>query len=270
MKKNLSITSAFTQELIECAKKNKKLVVLDADLADDLNLYSFKDKYPKRFIQNGIAEQDMVSMAGGLALMGFLPVVNSFASFLSARANEQIYNNATELTKIIYINLYSGLIPAGAGKSHQSIRDVSLISSIPNFKIYQPLNYHDTSLILKHCVFKEKKNCCIRLNIGPALKLIQNLSGIKFEDGKGNEISKGKEIIIFTSGQYLINEALLTKKMFNKENINISIVNLSTLNYFNKHWFKKILNQKKYIFCIEDNFKDSGFSNLLLSFLKMP
>ena len=112
MKNNL-ITYSLTESLIKLAKKNKKIIVLDADLADDLKLYEFQKKYPKRFIQNGIAEQDMVSMAGGLALNGFVPVVNSFASFLTARANEQIYNNATENTKIIYLSLYAGLLPLG-------------------------------------------------------------------------------------------------------------------------------------------------------------
>ncbi len=268
MEKKFWITETFTAQLIKFAKKNNKIIVLDADLADDLNLYSFKNNFPKRFIQNGIAEQDMVSMAGGLALLGFTPVVNSFASFLSSRANEQIYNNATELTKIIYINLYAGLIPAGAGKSHQSIRDLALISSIPNFKIYNPLNYSDTPLILKHCIFKEKKNCCIRLNIGPPPTKVQNLSKVKFKDGEGSEICSGGKIIVFTSGQYMLNETLLTREIFEKkQKIKISIINLSTLNYFNLKWFKKILKNKKFIFCIEDNFKDGGLGNLLLSFL---
>ena len=133
---NDCITNSFTDHLIKISKKNKKIIVKDADLADDLNLYKFKKQFPNRFIQNGIAEQDMVSMAGGISRSGLLPIVNSFASFLTSRANEQIYNNATEQTKIIYISLYAGLLPAGAGKSHQSIRDVGLIGSIPNFKIY--------------------------------------------------------------------------------------------------------------------------------------
>jgi transketolase len=134
MKQNLtSVTSAFTDTLIKLAKKNKKIIVLDADLSDDLNLKKFSKLFPNRFIQNGIAEQDMVSMAGGIARMGLLPVVNSFASFLTARGNEQIYNNASEKSKIIYISLYAGSIPAGAGKSHQSLRDISLLTNIPNF-----------------------------------------------------------------------------------------------------------------------------------------
>ena len=104
-KKNNWITNSFTDCLIEQTKKKKEIILLDADLSDDANLSKFAQKFPKRFIQNGIAEQDMVSMAGGLALMGLLPVVNSFASFLTARANEQIYNNSTENTKIIYMCL---------------------------------------------------------------------------------------------------------------------------------------------------------------------
>ena len=108
MNKNNWITYSLTESLIKIAKKNRKIIVLDADLADDLGLYDFANKFPKRFIQNGIAEQDMVSMAGTLALSGLIPVVNSFAAFMTARANEQIYNNASENSKIVYLNLYSG------------------------------------------------------------------------------------------------------------------------------------------------------------------
>ena len=71
-------------------------------------------------------------MAGGLARMGLVPVVNTFASFLAARANEQIYNNAGEKTKVVYTCHFSGMIPAGPGKSHQSVRDISLFGALPN------------------------------------------------------------------------------------------------------------------------------------------
>ena len=132
----------------------------------------------------------MVSMAGGLALNGLLPIVNSFASFLTARANEQIYNNSTENTKIIYMCLYAGILPAGAGKSHQSLRDISLLSSIPNMKIFQPLNYLETRQILKYCINKEKNNCAIRLSIGPPPSNTFNLPRkYKFKNGEGSVLS---------------------------------------------------------------------------------
>src|SRR5439155_1353584 len=82
---------------------------------------AFKEELPDRFIECGIAEQHMVSAAGGMALNGLLPVVHSFACFLSTRANEHIYNNATERRKIIYTATLAGLVPGGPGHSHQSL-----------------------------------------------------------------------------------------------------------------------------------------------------
>ena len=213
------------------SKKNKKVIVLDADLSDDLGLNKFSDLFPSRFIQNGIAEQDMVSMAGGIAINGLIPVVNSFASFMTARANEQIYNNATEKTKIIYLSLYAGLLPAGAGKSHQSLRDISLLSSIPNFKIYQPLNYIETDKILKHCIYKERENCAIRLSIGPPPSEINKIKKeLTFKDGHGFNLTNGKSVLIFSYGQFIINELLKAEKLLNKKK-----------NFFknNKHVFFK-------------------------------
>ena len=104
---------AYSQALLEQANKHPNLVVLDADLVLDTGLIPFRDKYPDRFFECGIAEQDMVSMAGGMALRGLLPVVHSFACFLSARPNEQIYNNATEKTKVIYVGSLAGVLPGG-------------------------------------------------------------------------------------------------------------------------------------------------------------
>ena len=92
---------------------------------------AFELAFPERFLECGIAEQDMVSTAAGLARHGLLPVVNSFASFLASRANEQIYNQASEGSKVVYALHYAGLIPAGPGKSHQSVRDVSLLGALP-------------------------------------------------------------------------------------------------------------------------------------------
>ena len=90
------VADAYGEALVDVGGRRQDLVVLDADLAVDCRVRGFELRFPDRFVENGIAEQDMVSMAGGLARQGLLPVVNSFASFLVSRANEQIYNNATE------------------------------------------------------------------------------------------------------------------------------------------------------------------------------
>ena len=268
--KNNWITNSFIEELIKLSKKNKKIILLDADLADDASLYEFKKIYPSRFVQNGIAEQDMVSMAGGMSLMGLLPVVNSFAAFLTARANEQIFNNATEKTKIIYISLYAGLLPAGAGKSHQSTRDISLLSNMPNFKIYHPYNYQDVKRILNHCVNKEKKNCAIRLTIGPPYDNQPKFhSNYKFKDGCGNIMVKGNcNHLIIAYGQLMIKQALEVRSYLQKKsNILLEIINIPCLNYFEKSWVKKTIQGKKNIFLFDEHFESGGFADLFLSFL---
>ena len=264
-----SVTNSFTNALIYFAKKNKKFVVLDADLSDDLNLKKFSNLYPKRFIQNGIAEQDMISMAGGIARLGLTPIVNSFASFLTARGNEQIYNNATEGTKIIYISLYAGAIPAGAGKSHQSLRDISLLSNIPNFRIFHPYNEIETHQILSHCLGKkEKNNCAIRLSIGPLPKLSPELPfKFKFKNGIGSQLKKGKNFIIFTYGQTMINEAYKASKILKKKKIDLEIINMSCLNHFNVKWFKEKIKNFRNIFFLDDHNFNGGMSDLLISFL---
>lgn len=264
-----SVTNSFTNALIYFAKKNKKFVVLDADLSDDLNLKKFSNLYPKRFIQNGIAEQDMISMAGGIARLGLTPIVNSFASFLTARGNEQIYNNATEGTKIIYISLYAGAIPAGAGKSHQSLRDISLLSNIPNFRIFHPYNEIETHQILSHCLGKkEKNNCAIRLSIGPLPKLSPKLPfKFKFKNGIGSQLKKGKNFIIFTYGQTMINEAYKASKILKKKKIELEIINMSCLNHFNVKWFKEKIKNFRNIFFLDDHNFNGGMSDLLISFL---
>jgi len=266
MNKNNWVTHSLTRSLIRIAKKNKKIIVLDADLADDLSLYDFANKFPKRFIQNGIAEQDMVSMAGTLALSGLIPVVNSFAAFMTARANEQIYNNASENSKIIYLNLYSGLLPAGAGKSHQSLRDISLLSSIPNFKIYNPLNYIETSQILNNCLTKEKFSSAIKLNIGPPPKLVSKYGKkIKFKIGSGYDLVMGKDILVFCYGQYLVEEALKASELLKNKNINCNITNLSSLNYFDLKWIKNKVKKFNYILIIDDHNEVGGLADNLIS-----
>ena len=147
-----SLIKAYSKALIGEAKNNKKIVALDGDLILDTGLIEFEKLFPERFFECGIAEQDMVSQAGALALEGFTPIVHSFSSFLTSRPNEQIYNNATEKTKIIYIGSLAGLLPGGPGHSHQAVRDIASLSGIPNLEMIQPSNESETTLAVKYAL----------------------------------------------------------------------------------------------------------------------
>src|SRR5579862_5680615 len=104
----------------------------------------------------------MVSAAGGLALCGMLPVVHSFACFLTSRANEHIYNNATERKKIIYVGTLAGVIPAGPGHSHQSVRDISAIGSVPGLTALEPCCEREARLAIRWAVEQNAASTYLR------------------------------------------------------------------------------------------------------------
>jgi transketolase len=262
------VVEAYGKALLKAGETKKDLVVLDADLSSDCRLRYFEYAYPGRFIENGIAEQDMVSMAGGLAKMGFLPVVNSFASFLSSRANEQIYNNCTENHKIIYAFHYAGLIPAGPGKSHQSIRDISLVRALPNVEILQPCNPNETFMLVDYCVNKAVSNCVIRMNIGPSPREIHLPRSYWLERGKGVVLREGKDAVIIGYGPVMLNEALVAAEILACEDFDLEVVNLPWLNISDHDWLKGITTKHDQIFVIEDHARPGGLGEFLLSELK--
>jgi transketolase len=261
------VTEAYGEALVEIAKTNKKLVLLDGDLSADCKLRNFEKTYPDRFIENGIAEQDMVSMAGGLARMGLVPVVNTFASFLAARANEQIYNNAGEKTKVIYTCHFSGMIPAGPGKSHQSVRDISLFGALPNITIIQPCNGEETKWATEYCVNQAEENCMLRLVIGPSPEKIELPKNYKFKIGIGAELTKGKYAILFSYGPVMLHEALVASDYLKKIGFILKVVNMPWLNKIDKKWLKEVVKDQKRIFVLEDHSAVGGLGDRLLNAL---
>jgi transketolase len=259
------VTEAYGDALCEIAKTNDRLVLLDGDLSADCKLRKFEKMFPERFIENGIAEQDMVSMAGGLARMGLIPVVNTFASFLAARANEQIYNNAGEQTKIIYTCHFSGIIPAGPGKSHQSVRDISLFGSLPNVTIIQPCNGEETKWATEYCVNKAEENCVLRLVIGPSPEKIVLPVNYKFKVGVGAELTEGNDAILFGYGPVMLHEALLAADYLNKIGFGLKIINMPWLNKIDKEWLAGVVKDQKKIFVLEDHSAVGGLGDRIIN-----
>ncbi len=259
------VTDAYGEALVELAKTNKKFVVLDGDLSADCKLRNFEKTYPERFIENGIAEQDMVSMAGGLARMGLIPIVNTFASFLAARANEQIYNNAGEKTKIIYTCHFAGMIPAGPGKSHQSVRDISLFSALPNVTIIQPCNAEETKWATDYCINVAEENCVLRLVIGPSPERIQLPSDYKLKVGVGATLTEGQDAVLFGYGPVMLHEALVAADYLKKIGFGLKVVNMPWLNKIDSEWFKSIVKDYKKIFVLEDHSAVGGLGDRILN-----
>jgi transketolase len=261
------VSEAFGQALSELGGRRLDLVVLDADLAADCKLRAFETAFPDRFIECGIAEQDMVSMAGGLARQGLLPVVNSFASFLASRANEQIYTNVGEGARIVYVCHYAGLIPAGPGKSHQSLRDISLVGAMPRLVVLQPATPAETRMALAYAVEEATESCMIRLAIGPCPRRIDLPAGYRLSCGHGVTLHEGSDAILFAYGPVMLHEALSAAEILETEGFRLKVVNLPWLNRVDRDWLRETIGDRTAVFVLEDHAPVGGLGDALLNVL---
>jgi len=199
-----SMLVLWEQLLPELMQKHRDIVIMDGDLSYDTGTHLARKQFPDRYIQAGIAEQDMVSMAGTMALSGLTPIVHSFSTFLTMRAAEQIFNNATEYSRVLYFGFLAGLVPSAPGFSHQAVSDVGLMSSVPRMHVIEPA-------------------CVGELASGMAWALAQG-DPVYFRMGnttpidKVSEVSKpgdlvrrraGERIAVVSSGPLLTEQALL-------------------------------------------------------------
>jgi len=251
------VAEAYGRELVELAERRPDLVVLDADLASDCRIRPFELTYPDRFHESGIAEQDMVSAAAGMARQGLLPVVNSFAAFLAARANEQIYNQASERTKVVYALHYAGLIPAGPGKSHQSIRDISLLAALPNMTIVQPASAGETRALLRWAVDEADHDVALRLVIGPSPR---RLDVPDVGVGQGAVLHEGSEAILFAYGPVMLHEALTAGERLGGR---LQVVNMPWLNRVDREWAAELVEPFGEVFVLEDHAPVGGLGDTL-------
>jgi len=247
------VVEAYGQALLELGAENDRLVVLDADLASDCRIRAFELEYPDRFLECGIAEQDMVSAAAGLARQGLLPVVNSFASFLASRANEQIYNQASEGTKVVYALHYAGLVPAGPGKSHQSLRDVSLLAALPNMEIVQPGNAEETRAVVRWAVEEAEQSVAIRLAIGPSPRRIELPETYRLEPGRGSMLREGADALLVAYGPVMLHEALTASELLALRGVRPAVLNMPWLNRFDAAWLAEKVAPHERVFVLEDH-----------------
>lgn len=253
------LVSAYTDALIAKAKKNSHIVALDADLILDTGLIPFEKEFPDRFIECGIAEQDMVSQAGGMALKGLLPIVHSFSCFLTARPNEQIYNNSTEKTKIIYVGTLAGIIPGGPGHSHQGVRDISSMGAMPNMTIVEPSCEAEVKLLLDWAIETNNESTYLRLVSLPTNTNFELPSSYLPIKGRGVELLSGDDGIVFAYGPAMVSSAIAAATTLkNETGVSLSVINMPWLNSVDHKWFEETVRSKQFIFSIDNHYSIGG------------
>jgi len=205
--KPTKLVPAYGAALADAAAREPRLVALDADLYLDTGLIPFRERFPERFVECGIAEQDMVSQAGTLALGGMLPAVHSFGCFLTPRANEQIYNNATERTKVLYTGTLVGLVPGGPGHSHQSIRDVALMGCVPGMALLEPASEAEARACVEWAVFEAPGSAYVRLVSVPWELGFEPPAVERLTPGQGTVVRAEGDVVLVCTGPVLASQA---------------------------------------------------------------
>jgi transketolase len=259
-----NLIAAYEQALVRQGDRHPNLVALDADLIKDCGLVSFAKRFPDRFIECGIAEQDMVSMAGGMARRGALPVVHSFACFLAARPNEQIYNQCSEGTKVIYVGSLAGLIPGGPGHSHQSVRDISALRGVANLSLVEPCVEGEVHALLDYAVNTAPDSMYIRLVSVKWPVPFSYPHHHKVETGRGWVVRDGSDAVVFGYGPWLLANAFeAADEVEQSTGASIRLVNLPWLNRVDPRWLREVIGGRRYILTLDNHYLKGGQGEML-------
>ncbi len=257
------MVGAYSRALLREAERNQRIVALDADLVLDTGLGPFAEKFPDRFFECGIAEMDMVSQAGGMALSGLLPIVHSFACFLSTRPNEQIYNNSTERTKVIYVGSLAGIVPGGPGHSHQCVRDISALGAMPGMVLVEPSCESEVEALVDFCINRTQESAYLRLVTPPCLIPYELPVGYRPTEGQGVTLLEGKDAILFGYGPVLLPEAFRAAKLLEEDGIHLRVVNFPWLNRVDKRWLRESVQGLRRIFTLDNHYLAGGQGQML-------
>lgn len=246
----IATRESYGNALAELGKKYKSVVVLDADLAEATKTIEFKKKYPKRFFDIGISEQDLMGTAAGLALEGKVPFASTFAIFAAGRAYEQIRNT------IAYSNLnvkiaatHAGLTVGEDGASHQSFEDLTLMRVIPGMTIFSPCDDLETKWAIEEAI-KIDGPVYIRLTRPKVEEIYSDKKQFKF--GKAIVHGNGKDATVIATG-LMVQEALKAQKILAEENIDIRVIDIHTIKPIDREAIVNAAKETKKIITLEDH-----------------
>lgn len=218
--------NAFGEALLEQGRKNNKVCVVNADLGSPTKTKAFTKEFPERSFDVGIAEENGISTAAGLALSGLRPFFVSFAVFTSSNYDQNRMSVAYSKAPVVLVGTHGGLIGKDGG-SHQALEDINIMSGLPGMSVYQPADPLETRQIVEYLA-KNNEMAYLRLSRHPQENV--HKKGYNFVPGKAEvlEFSPNSNAVLFSTG-YITTHALEAAKGLSKEGFPIDVVNFSTL-----------------------------------------
>lgn len=264
-----STRAGFGEALLKMSKKNSDIVVVSADLAESTRVQDFAKKYPTRFIEVGVAEQNMLGVAAGLALSGKVAVATSFAVFSPGRSWDQLrisicYSDAN----VKIIGHHTGLSVGEDGASHQALEDIAITRCLPNLTIVAPADYIEAQKATE-AILKIKGPVYLRLT-RPNTPIFTSAT-TPFKIGQANMLLPGKDITIIAHGP-LVYEALQAAKILAEQNIKAEVINCHTIKPLDEKTILQSAKKTKLVLTVEDHQKIGGLGSAVSEILsqKLP
>ena len=255
---DLSTRDAFGQVLVELGESMKHIVVLDADLSRSTMTKYFGAKFPERFIQCGLEEQNMMSIAGGLAASGKIPFASTFAVFAACRAFDQVrICIAQPKLNVKVVATHGGVSVGEDGASHHAIEDLSLYCSLPGFSVVVPADGIETAGAVRAAAATPGP-FYIRLG-RPKFPTVSN-ENYKFILGKAVTLRNGKDATIIACG-IMVSRALEAARSLAEQGIDCRVVNIHTLKPLDESTIIQAANQTKGIVVAEEHLMQGGLGS---------
>ncbi|MDP2423547.1 MAG: transketolase C-terminal domain-containing protein [Bacteroidales bacterium] len=218
--------SGFGEAMIELAAQNPWVVALCADLTGSLKLEMFSEKYPERFIQTGIAEANMMGIAAGLTIGGFIPYATTFANFATSRVYDQVRQSIAYSNKNVKICAsHAGLTLGEDGATHQVLEDIGMMKMLPNMVVINPCDFNQTKAAT-HAIAKHQGPVYLRFG----RPKVPNFTppNLVFEIGRAIKLIPGREVSIFATG-HLVWKAIEAAKILRLKGISAELINIHTI-----------------------------------------
>ena len=256
--KKIATRASYGEKLALLGEKDKKIVVLDADLAEATKTSVFGKKFPNRFFDMGIAEQDMMSTAAGLAASGQTVYASTFAMFAAGRAYDQIRNSICYPKLNVKIcATHAGVTVGEDGATHQMLEDLGLMRGLPNMTVICTSDDTETKWAVEEIA---KIDGPVYLRLCRLATPVIYDEGQKFEIGKGIQIGDGEDCAVIATG-VVVSEAIKAMEELEQEGINIRVIDMHTIKPIDKDLVIKCAKETKKIVTIEDHSVTGGLGS---------
>ena len=253
--------ATFGLVALELANEFENLMILTSDVSTSAGLDRYRNSFSNKYLEVGIAEQNLIGIASGMASEGFITYTTTFSPFQTLRCCEQIKINLGYMKhKVCLVGLASGVVLGNLGYSHCSIEDISIMRSIPNITVVSPADCFETSKAIKSFVTHDSP-MYIRLTGGSNNQPVYN-KDYKFKIGKNVVLKKGDDITIFATGT-MVYESLITSLMLEKKGISAAVINVHTIKPLDKKNIFRYSKGKKLVVTVEEHSTIGGLGSAI-------